>query len=100
MSTIPSWLVGLLKDSSPLGLLVLGLWIVYKIFDRLIDSPLSIATIIVGLAGKDRRKDAIEVVNRLCSRDEEPRAVDSGAPPGQPPRWWRRRRRKRRRKGT
>lgn len=95
MSSIPAWLVDLLKDSSPYGLALLALILVYKIFDRLIDSPLTIATIVAVLAGAERRKDASEIVGKLCSRDDDPAAIEGRPAPG---RWWRRRGRRRRRR--
>lgn len=91
----PVWLLDLLKSSPwvaiPAGLALLG----YKMFHKLMDSPLSIATFFSVAGTKAVRDDARKTVEILCDRDGDPPAIE--APPSRPPRTGRRRRRKRRR---
>lgn len=86
---VPSWVIDLIKESPTVGPVVLGLFFGYRAIDRLISSPRSIATIFGVLGGEKRRKDAIQILDTLCSTEQQSPA----SPPAQ--RRLRRRRRKR-----
>jgi hypothetical protein len=94
---MPIWLIDVLKTSPYLLVPVGCLYGAYRVLHRLVDSPLTIATIFGVLGGEDRRKDAKEIVELLCKNeeDDEKPAIEAPHPPARPPR--RRRRHKRRR---
>lgn len=92
---MPTWLADLLSQLPPAALVTLGVaYLVYRTVRHLLDSPLSIATIFGVLGGQERRKDAIEIVDKLCAGDENKTAIEQAS--SVPRRWGRRRRRKRR----
>ncbi|TWJ20743.1 hypothetical protein [Micromonospora endolithica] len=92
---MPAWLAELLSQLPPAALVTLGVaYLVYRTVRHLLDSPLSIATIFGVLGGSERRKDAIEIVGKLCAEDEDQAAIEQH--PSMPRRWAHRRRRKRR----
>ncbi|MDG4803425.1 hypothetical protein [Micromonospora sp. WMMD980] len=94
MPTWPAELIGHLPSEALVPLVVA--YLVYRAIRRLLESPLSIATLFGVLGGQNRRRDAIEIVGKLCAADEDRQA---GEPPSPTlPRRWRRRRRRRRRR--
>ncbi|GAA2660911.1 hypothetical protein Adu01nite_94180 [Paractinoplanes durhamensis] len=69
---MPVWLADLSKallSASPTALVVVIVaYLIYRIARQLLNSPLGAATLIGLLAGKERRKDARELVRLLCGR--------------------------------
>jgi hypothetical protein len=87
------WVAEAIQASPWVGLCVFVVYLTYRAVIKISQQPLSIATWVGVLGGKDRRKDAIEIVELLCDRLEEPPAIESSAVGTS-----RRRRRRRRRK--
>jgi hypothetical protein len=94
---MPAWFIEIIGKSPVVAGVGLVVFFLYKMVDRAMDSPESIATCFL-LAGKERRKDALDFLKALRDQADEPPRVE-GPPDDHPPgrRRWRRRKRKRRR---
>ncbi|MGH3947587.1 MAG: hypothetical protein ACRDSE_00450 [Pseudonocardiaceae bacterium] len=94
---MPAWLIEIIGKSPIVAGIGLVVFFLYKVVDRAMDSPASIATWFL-FAGKERRKDALDFLKVLRDQGDQPPQVE-GPPDDRPlsPQRWRRRKRKRRR---
>ena len=70
------WVAEIIRVSPWLGLAVLMVYLTYRAVIKISDQPLSIATWVSVLGGKDRRKDAKEIVEMLCNKPDDPPDIE------------------------
>lgn len=94
---MPAWLIEIIGKSPIVAGIGLGVFLLYKVVDRAMKSPESIATCFL-FAGKERRKDALDFLKVLRDQDDKLSQAEGphDARPPRPPKW-RHRKRKRRR---
>lgn len=63
---MPIWLIDLLARSPVFAVVALVAYFLYGIACRIVNSPLSMATMMAVLAGQKRREDARKLVEILC----------------------------------
>ena len=79
---MPVWLTELIQVSPWVGVATLLIHVGFKTIARITDKPLSIATVVSVLGGKERRQDAKKIVEILCRTQVDSTTTQPGASSG------------------